>query len=100
MEVLFLASRSPQPSSPIGEVSGRIRPLPDADTFYFPRFRLCAILEMLRNYLWRQRIKFGATFGFSMMEPWEKILTSKYSFCALHVPFLARADCPRTRHLT
>lgn len=34
---------------------------------------------MLRNYLWRQRTKFEATLAFSMLEPWEKILSSKYS---------------------
>ncbi|KAH0833101.1 hypothetical protein J3R83DRAFT_12094, partial [Lanmaoa asiatica] len=30
---------------------------------------------MLRNYLWRQRMKFEATLAFSMLEPWEKILS-------------------------
>ncbi|KAF8121776.1 hypothetical protein EV363DRAFT_871810 [Boletus edulis] len=30
---------------------------------------------MLRNYLWRQRTKFEATLAFSMLEPWEKILS-------------------------
>ncbi|KAI9567351.1 hypothetical protein HD554DRAFT_2024058 [Boletus coccyginus] len=30
---------------------------------------------MLREYLWRQRTKFEATLAFSMLEPWEKILS-------------------------
>ncbi|KAG8213246.1 hypothetical protein J3R82DRAFT_11715, partial [Butyriboletus roseoflavus] len=30
---------------------------------------------MLRNYLSRQRLKFEATLAFSMLEPWEKILS-------------------------
>ncbi|KAF9223509.1 hypothetical protein BS17DRAFT_145176 [Gyrodon lividus] len=33
---------------------------------------------MLKNYLLRQRTKFEATLAFSMLEPWEKILCSKY----------------------
>ncbi|KAF8556218.1 hypothetical protein OG21DRAFT_1409469 [Imleria badia] len=30
---------------------------------------------MLRNYLWRQRTKFEATLAFTMLEPWEKMLS-------------------------
>lgn len=48
------------------------------DTLDYPR----SIYEMLKNYLWRQRTKFEATLAFSMLEPWEKILSSTYSFCA------------------
>ncbi|KAN0093029.1 hypothetical protein V8E55_003813 [Tylopilus felleus] len=40
---------------------------------------------LLREYLWRQRTKFEATIAFSMLEPWEKILSSKYSFHTDHV---------------
>ena len=32
---------------------------------------------MLSNYFWRQRAKVEATLGFSMLEPWEKILVSE-----------------------
>jgi hypothetical protein len=38
----------------------------------------CSVYEMLKNYLGRQRTKFEATLAFSMLEPWEKILCSKY----------------------
>lgn len=39
---------------------------------------------MLRDYLWRQRIKLEATLAFSVMEPWERILARKYSLRTHH----------------
>ena len=38
---------------------------------------------MLSNYLWRQRTKFEATLAFSMLEPWEKFLSSTFFWCFL-----------------
>ncbi|KAG1773510.1 hypothetical protein EDD22DRAFT_206019 [Suillus occidentalis] len=29
---------------------------------------------MVKDYLWRQRVKFESTLALSMLEPWEKIL--------------------------
>ncbi|KAI6009319.1 hypothetical protein EDC04DRAFT_2581609 [Pisolithus marmoratus] len=31
-------------------------------------------MRVIKNYFWRQRTKLEATFAFSMMEPWEKLL--------------------------
>jgi len=40
----------------------------------------------LKDYLWRQRTKFEATLAFSMLEPWEKILSMFiFTFFALLV---------------
>lgn len=44
----------------------------------------------LKDYLWRQRTKFEATLAFSMLEPWEKILSSTFSFCTKHYMMLRR----------
>ncbi|KAG1781577.1 hypothetical protein EV702DRAFT_962474 [Suillus placidus] len=29
---------------------------------------------MVKDYLWRQRVKFESTLALSMLEPWEKVL--------------------------
>lgn len=51
---------------------------------------------MLRNYLWRQRLKFEATLAFSMLEPWEKVLSSEYLYIK-HQTMLSSCESPPYR---